>query len=234
MSTHVPDAPYAAIHSVCIHPDYRGRGIALSLLKAYLARLSDSTGIQGARLITHDNLVKLYAKAAFELVGPSAVVHGAHKWYEMKVDFGGASGVDALKRKAEESRHVSAVASPAGSGAEIPTASHEAEAGHKEAAAEKYDEKATAPVDESEDEGEVRNPGKKWRSFGGKLDSLADSDGLNKAGLYCPQAGCRCLLLRPGAGKWVRPTDRDFDVSRRPLPSTGPLAPPPRTLGSLG
>lgn len=213
MSTHVPGAPYAAIHSVCVHPNHRKHGIALSLLKAYLARLSDIPAIDGARLITHDHLIPFYQKAAFHLVGPSGVVHGSSKWYEMRVDFGGVSGVEALRRKGD-GQAGGGVANAVEDGGQTPTPTP-AVGGGAEGAVENYDEKAGETGEEEEDEGEVRNPGKKWTAFGGKVDSLIDRDGLNAAGLYCPQAGCRCLLLRPGAGKWVRPTDKDFSVSRR-------------------
>lgn len=35
------------------------------------------------RLICKDNLIGLYQRAGFELVGPSDVVHGAEPWFEM-------------------------------------------------------------------------------------------------------------------------------------------------------
>lgn len=86
MSTHIPNAPYVAIHSVCVAADYRRKGVAVALLKEYLARVR-AQGRKGARLITHEELVPLYTKAGFELVGESSVVHGERKWWEMKVDF---------------------------------------------------------------------------------------------------------------------------------------------------
>lgn len=86
MSTHVVGAPYVAIHSVCISAEYRRKGVAVALLKEYLGRL-EKEGVRGARLITHEELVPLYAKAGFEMVGESEVVHGERKWWEMKVDF---------------------------------------------------------------------------------------------------------------------------------------------------
>lgn len=87
MSTHVAGAPYVAIHSVCISGEYRRKGVAVALLKEYLARV-EKDGVKGARLITHEELVPLYAKAGFAMVGESEVVHGERKWWEMKVDFG--------------------------------------------------------------------------------------------------------------------------------------------------
>lgn len=205
MSTHVPGAPYAAIHSVCVHPDHRRKGVALSLLKAYLARLSDTPGILGARFITHKELIPLYSKAAFELVGESAVVHGARKWYEMRIDFGGASGQSALANKEHEK-------------AEHDKQRKETAVQTGEPEPESLDEKKdTMQVGEVKKEEAVvaqRNPGPAWIAFNGKLELLVDGDQLNKAGLYCPRPECRCLLLRAGAGKWVLPSENEFEVSR--------------------
>ncbi|KAK4692723.1 arylalkylamine N-acetyltransferase, partial [Phenoliferia sp. Uapishka_3] len=87
MSTHVPGAPYAAIHSVCVQQQYRRMGVALALLNEYKIRLAQM-GLKGARLITHDELIPLYQQAGFGMVGESSVVHGERKWFEMKIDFG--------------------------------------------------------------------------------------------------------------------------------------------------
>ncbi|GAA5995391.1 polyamine acetyltransferase [Rhodotorula paludigena] len=87
MSTHDPHGAYVAIHSVCVDSAQRGKGVASSLLKEYLARLDSQPAVQGARLITHEELVPLYQRAGFALVGPSEVQHGPRPWLEMKVDF---------------------------------------------------------------------------------------------------------------------------------------------------
>ncbi|GAA5918327.1 hypothetical protein JCM5296_005605 [Sporobolomyces johnsonii] len=87
MSRHDPAAPYVAIHSVCIDPSQRRKGVALGLLDEYLRRLAHMDGVKGARLISHEELIPLYQKAGFELVGKSDVVHGGQPWFELKVDF---------------------------------------------------------------------------------------------------------------------------------------------------
>ncbi|GAA5877707.1 hypothetical protein JCM8547_003803 [Rhodosporidiobolus lusitaniae] len=89
MSTHVPSAPYVAIHSVCVSPDHRRQGIAWGLLEEYLERLRGmgKEGVRGARLIAHEELVGLYEKAGFRMVGESEVQHGARPWFELAVDF---------------------------------------------------------------------------------------------------------------------------------------------------
>ena len=44
----------------------------------------NSPGLEEARLICKNHLVPLYAGAGFQVVGPSAVVHGADPWTEMR------------------------------------------------------------------------------------------------------------------------------------------------------
>lgn len=88
MSTHVPSSSSVCIHSVCVSPDHRHKGIALGLLREYISRL-EVAQIHGAPyqrilLITHEELRPLYEKAGFEFIGESAVVHGPRPWYEMR------------------------------------------------------------------------------------------------------------------------------------------------------
>lgn len=96
MSTHEPEGTHVAIHSVCVATSHRHRGIASALLREYLARLDDAgqaqqqqqsstrPRIESALLIAHPELVPLYERAGFTVVGPSAVVHGAKPWVELK------------------------------------------------------------------------------------------------------------------------------------------------------
>lgn len=67
---------------------------------------------------------------------------------------------------------------------------------------------------EEEEEGNIRNPGKKLLSSAvGEIEGVVDNEtGFNSADLFCPRAECRCLLLRKGAGKWVRGHKSDFEV----------------------
>ncbi|KZT03612.1 acyl-CoA N-acyltransferase [Laetiporus sulphureus 93-53] len=88
MSKHVLGASSACIHSVCVAPEHRRKGVALGLLKEYLTRLENAVGegspYQRVLLITHEDLRGLYEKAGFEWLGRSAVVHGARPWFEMR------------------------------------------------------------------------------------------------------------------------------------------------------
>ncbi|KAE9402597.1 acyl-CoA N-acyltransferase [Gymnopus androsaceus JB14] len=84
MSQHTPDGPSVCIHSVCVSASYRRQGIALGLLKEYFSRvLRCQPKVERILLIAHEELIPLYVKAGFELVGKSSVAHGARPWYEM-------------------------------------------------------------------------------------------------------------------------------------------------------
>lgn len=88
MEKHVPGASSVCIHSVCVSQDHRRKGIAVGLLKEYISHLERArekgAPYERILLIVHEELKQLYAKAGFELVGPSAVVHGAKPWFEMR------------------------------------------------------------------------------------------------------------------------------------------------------
>lgn len=69
------------------------------------------------------------------------------------------------------------------------------------------------PIEE-EEEGEIRNPGRKLGSSAvGGIEAVVDKEtGTNSADLFCPRAECRCLLLKKGAGNFVRGHKSDFEV----------------------
>ena len=88
MSTHVPGSASVCIHSICVVPGLRRKGVAVAILKEYVSRLQKASQ-EGAPyrrilLITHEELMGLYSKAGFETVGKSAVVHGSRPWFEMR------------------------------------------------------------------------------------------------------------------------------------------------------
>ncbi|GAA5899578.1 hypothetical protein JCM8208_000596 [Rhodotorula glutinis] len=198
MANHDPRGPYVAIHSVCVDPAHRRKGIALALVKEYLARLDrDDDSVVGARLIAHDSLIKLYQHAGFQLVGRSKVVHGAKPWYELKVDFSRAS----------------TSASSSSSAAPTPAPA------------------AAATASTHSDEGDVRSPGRLLARAGG-LGALVDSaSGTNATDLFCPRAECRCLLLRRGAGTFVRGHASDFELPALPRPVSAPEPAPSPSQG---
>ncbi len=87
MDEHIPSGTTVCIHAVCVLPAHRNKGIAISLLKEYIARLGrarrDRARYERAVLITHQHLIGFYEKAGFECAGKSDVVLGPEQWYEM-------------------------------------------------------------------------------------------------------------------------------------------------------
>ena len=88
MDEHDPAGSSVCVHAVCVSREHRRKGIALNLLKEYIAKLE--TARQGGAsyervlLITHEPMRQLYERAGFEWLGPSAVVHGPDPWFEMR------------------------------------------------------------------------------------------------------------------------------------------------------
>ncbi|KAF5383465.1 hypothetical protein D9757_006074 [Collybiopsis confluens] len=88
MSRHDPEGSAVCIHSVCVAESHRRQGVALALLKEYAERIRNISELKVERvlLIAHEELIPLYTKANFVLVGQSAVQHGARPWFEMRYD----------------------------------------------------------------------------------------------------------------------------------------------------
>ena len=87
MATHEPDGTLLCIHSVCVAQEARRRGVALSLLRAYLQLLpAVAPAVRSVRLIAKPYLTPLYERAGFRLLGPSDVVHGAEAWLEFAAE----------------------------------------------------------------------------------------------------------------------------------------------------
>jgi guanine nucleotide exchange factor len=87
MSQHIPEGRSVCIHSVCVDKKYHRQGVALNLLKDYISRLRASGLYDRTLLIAHEELIPLYKKAGFTLVGKSPVTHGPRPWFEMRLDF---------------------------------------------------------------------------------------------------------------------------------------------------
>ncbi|KAI8472845.1 MAG: acyl-CoA N-acyltransferase [Monoraphidium minutum] len=96
MSTHQPGGRLLCIHSVAIAAPHRRRGVASRLLAAYVQyAAAGAPGLEEARLLCKEDLVPLYARAGFSLLGPSPVVHGRDQWMEMARPLGAAAAAGA-------------------------------------------------------------------------------------------------------------------------------------------
>eukprot|EP00002_Diphylleia_rotans_P038168 TRINITY_DN8640_c0_g1_i1.p1 TRINITY_DN8640_c0_g1~~TRINITY_DN8640_c0_g1_i1.p1 ORF type:complete len:168 (-),score=30.39 TRINITY_DN8640_c0_g1_i1:32-535(-) len=86
MQHHDKDGESLCIHSVVVDSRHRHLRLGSRLLEEYVNRAKTHSNVRRILLITKPYLQSFYAKAGFHLVGPSAVVHGADVWYEMRID----------------------------------------------------------------------------------------------------------------------------------------------------
>jgi len=62
IGSHEPDGPTVCIHSLCVHPAWRARGLGSMILKEYLKRVERESGVERVALIAHDELVPYYER----------------------------------------------------------------------------------------------------------------------------------------------------------------------------
>lgn len=91
---HNEDGETICIHSLCVHPNFAGKGLGQVLLKSYVQRIKDSGVGKRIALICRERLVKFYEKAGFEEVGPSKCQYGGGNWVDMVLDFEDDMGHD--------------------------------------------------------------------------------------------------------------------------------------------
>ncbi|XP_045157930.2 uncharacterized protein LOC123524090 [Mercenaria mercenaria] len=91
MNMHIPNGESVCIHSVVVRKDQRRKGIALQMLQEFVERVkAEQVDVARILLICKSNLIPLYTRAGFELVGKSAVVHGKDPWYELQISLTGS------------------------------------------------------------------------------------------------------------------------------------------------
>lgn len=90
MKEHEPTGQTLCLHSVCVQPEQQRKGIATSMVKAYLVYVQQTCPqIQSVQLICKEDLIPLYKAAGFRLLGVSEVVHGKSLWHDMIYDVSG-------------------------------------------------------------------------------------------------------------------------------------------------
>ncbi|KAJ2160689.1 hypothetical protein GGF46_002046 [Coemansia sp. RSA 552] len=96
MEEHDPQGTTVCIHSVCVKESWQRKGVALKLLQAYTELVrgynaADRKEAGGPRLrrlamLSRKNLVPLYTRAGYSVLGESDVVHGTETWYDCVLD----------------------------------------------------------------------------------------------------------------------------------------------------
>jgi ribosomal protein S18 acetylase RimI-like enzyme len=84
---HSEDGQTICLHSLCIHPDFSGKGFGQILLKGYVQRIRDSGVATRIALLCRERLLGFYEKAGFKKVGPSKCQYGGGNWFDMVLDF---------------------------------------------------------------------------------------------------------------------------------------------------
>ena len=51
-----------ALHSLCVHPGWRARGLGTRVLREYLGRVGDEQGVERVALLSDDDLVPFYKR----------------------------------------------------------------------------------------------------------------------------------------------------------------------------
>tara|TARA_Y100000310_G_scaffold158305_1_gene157732 strand:+ start:5541 stop:6029 length:489 start_codon:yes stop_codon:yes gene_type:complete len=74
------------IFSVAVLPSYQGKGVAKLLLNKFIIKCKKMK-TQKILLICKKNLIKMYEKFGFLLIGKSKSRHGGFAWYEMVLNF---------------------------------------------------------------------------------------------------------------------------------------------------
>ncbi|KAI0465266.1 hypothetical protein LJB42_000493 [Komagataella kurtzmanii] len=82
---HVESASNIGIHSLIIHPDYRGQNLATLLFKDYLQKMSQQEVGSQIILIAHERLVPFYEKLGFNNLGRSQCRHGGESWIDFAI-----------------------------------------------------------------------------------------------------------------------------------------------------
>ncbi|ODQ49015.1 hypothetical protein PICMEDRAFT_28899 [Pichia membranifaciens NRRL Y-2026] len=71
------------IHSVVVHPDYRGKKLASLLLKDYLQKMNQQYVADNVSLLCLEKLVAFYSGVGFADKGVSACKFAGEEWHDM-------------------------------------------------------------------------------------------------------------------------------------------------------
>lgn len=91
---HNEDGETICLHSLCVHPEFHGKGLGGVLLRGWTQRIRDSGTCKRVALLCRERLVEWYEKNGFKKVGPSSCQYGGGGWVDMVLDFDGAAHDD--------------------------------------------------------------------------------------------------------------------------------------------
>ena len=72
---HEPEGSTVGLHTLCVHPGWRAKGLGTLILKEYIKRMESENGIKRIALIAHDELVPFYERYRFD--NPQGLIVGS-------------------------------------------------------------------------------------------------------------------------------------------------------------
>jgi GNAT superfamily N-acetyltransferase len=66
IGAHEPEGTTVALHSLCVHPGWRAKGLGTQILREYIKRMESENGVKRIALIAHDELVPFYERHGFD------------------------------------------------------------------------------------------------------------------------------------------------------------------------
>lgn len=85
---HKEDGKTVAMHSLAVLPDFQGKGLGKTLVRAFLQRLEGQGVGERVALLSHEGLVPYYESLGFENKGQSQAAFGGGGWFDMVKVFG--------------------------------------------------------------------------------------------------------------------------------------------------
>lgn len=85
---HKEDGRTIAVHSLAVLPEYQGRGLGKTLVRAFLQRLESQGVGDRCALLSHEGLVPYYESLGFENKGRSEASFGGGGWFDLVRVFG--------------------------------------------------------------------------------------------------------------------------------------------------
>ena len=62
IGSHETNGPTVAVHTLCVHPGWRAKGLGTMILKEFIKRAEAENGVERIALIAHDKLVPFYER----------------------------------------------------------------------------------------------------------------------------------------------------------------------------
>lgn len=87
LTAHVPDATTICIHTLCVDNEFRGVSVGLNLVLKFIELCRKRGKYERIVFMAKKNLVPMYERMGFGMIGKANVVFGKDEWFEMCMSF---------------------------------------------------------------------------------------------------------------------------------------------------